>query len=177
MTSGNVSVLRTELSGYEPELHALLRDYFAKANESGREWFDDEEFGAEISDAIAADFERLETASVDEPLFVALTNDQLSGTAQIKQLTETTVEFKRLYVRPEDRGQGLGRLLTERVIEETATDGFEMIRLGVAPYHTRAQSLYQSLGFEYTPPYEQTQAIPELHDEWNFMERPLSLDD
>jgi enamine deaminase RidA (YjgF/YER057c/UK114 family) len=53
------------------------------------------------------------------------------------------------------------------VIDETATDGFEIIRLGVASYHTRAQSLYQSLGFEYTTPYKQTQAVLEFYDKWN----------
>jgi ribosomal protein S18 acetylase RimI-like enzyme len=90
---------------------------------------------------------------------------------QVKRLDATTAEVKRLYVRPAYRDAGIGARLVEQSCTELRADGFETFRLGVAPYHERAQALYQSFGFEYRPPYEQTQSPEELHDDWNFMER------
>jgi GNAT superfamily N-acetyltransferase len=91
----------------------------------------------------------------------------------LKRLDETTAEVKRLYVIPEYRGEGLGRRLMEAVLDGAADDGFETLRLGVGPYLERARSLYEDLGFEYTPPYGQTGAPEEIHDQWRFMRRSL----
>lgn len=171
MTSSNVSIVRTDLAGYEGELRELLGEYFVEANEAGREWFDDEEFGADPEGLVAADLERLASPEIPDPLFLALRDGRIVGSVQLKRLTGEAAEVKRLYVRPGARGEGIGRELVETLVEEATADGFEVLRLGVAPYHERAQELYRSLGFEPIPPYEQTQAPPGIHDDWTFMER------
>ena len=170
MSGREVSVVRTALAGHERVLRELLTEYFREANSLGREWFDDEEFGAPVPDIVDADVERLETAELAEPLFLARHDGQILGTVQLKHLDETTAEVKRLYVRPDSRGEGVGRALVEALVEETRRDGFESLRLGVAPYHEGARRLYESLGFQYTPPYEESNAPAEIHDVWNFME-------
>ncbi|PSP27056.1 hypothetical protein BRC65_08085 [Halobacteriales archaeon QH_2_65_14] len=126
----DVTVIRTTVTGREDEVRELLREYFVEATSHGREWFDDQEFGLPVEQIIPDDVDRLATAAIEEPLFLALGDD-----------------------RP------VGR--------------FDRLVLGVAPYHESAQALYQSVGFEFRPPYEGTQAPPELHDDWNFMERSL----
>lgn len=165
----DVPVVRTSLAGYEDELAELLEAYHAAANEQGAEWFDVEDFGWAVSEAVTADLDRLESEPVDDPLFLAIDADDAVGTVQVKQLDRSTVEVKRLYVEPSYRGNGVGRRLVDRVLEETAVDGYETLRLGVAPYHDRARTLYRSLDFEFTPPYEGSNCPEWLHDDWNFM--------
>lgn len=169
----DVSVVRTDVQGHEDELRELLREYFERSSERGREWLDDEEFGADAEGIVAADLERLASAAIARPLFLALYDGRIVGSVQSKRLDGTTAEVKRLYVRPDYRAEGIGRALVEEIISWAASAGFETLRLGVAPFHEEAQSLYLDLGFEFTPQYDASQAPAELRDDWNFMKLSL----
>lgn len=171
--SADVTVVRSELAGREDELRELLFAYFEAATAAGREWFDDPDWGGNLEAIVTADLDRLGSAALEAPLFLALRDDAVVGSVQLRRLGGSTAEVKRLYVRPEARGRGIGRALAETVLAEAAADGFEALLLGVAPYHERAQALYRDLGFEFRPPYEETQAPPEIRDDWSFMERTL----
>lgn len=165
----DISVVRADVSEYETEVRELLLDYFVSANERGKEWFGDDDFGANVEDIVAADIERLASAAIAEPLFVALRDDRIVGSVQLKRLDETTAEVKRLYVKPAHRGKGIGRALMDAVLADAPLAGFETLRLGVAPYHGKARSLYRDLGFEFTAPYGGSQAPEEIQDDWHFM--------
>ena len=173
MGSDDVAVVRTEVDGHESALREVLLDYYEFADAKARDRFD-ELTGIDVEAAVESDLDRLASADVDEPLFLARDGDRIVGTVQLKRLDESTAEVKRLYVVPAYRSEGLGRRLMRALVDAAADDGFATLRLGVGPYLERAQSLYADLGFEFTPPYEASQAPPEIRDEWHFMR--LSLD-
>nr|WP_276836033.1 GNAT family N-acetyltransferase [Megasphaera stantonii] len=69
------------------------------------------------------------------------------------RLDERCCELKRLYVRPEYRGQGLSRLLMEQCIGDARRIGYQYMRLDTLPFMTAAMSLYKEYGFYEIPPY------------------------
>lgn len=80
-------------------------------------------------------------------LLLARTNQEWSGCVAIREQRAGTCEMKRLYVKPQYRGKGLGRLLAESVIRSAQKLGYSEIVLDTLPLMIEAQSLYASLGF------------------------------
>ena len=71
----------------------------------------------------------------------------------MRKIGEEFCEMKRLWVRPDFRGTGLGRRLVEALMGEARSIGYRAIRLDTLPSMKAAQALYESLGFRDIPPY------------------------
>jgi len=62
--------------------------------------------------------------------------------------------MKRLFVRPEYRNKGLGKILVEAIIEEARQIGYTHMRLDTLPGRMdRAIALYRATGFVEIPSY------------------------
>lgn len=85
-------------------------------------------------------------------LLLAWRGERLVGCAALRQVDATTCEMKRVYVRPEARGEQLGRRLVERILDEARAAGYARICLDVLPEFTAAQQIYAALGFTDAPP-------------------------
>lgn len=87
-------------------------------------------------------------------LLLAFTEDRLCGCVALRRQGDRVCEMKRLYLRPEFRGQGLGRKLADAIINEARTIGYEKMFLDTLPEQmATAVQMYQSLGFKEIPPY------------------------
>ncbi len=62
-------------------------------------------------------------------------------------------EVKRMYVRPGHRGEGVGRRVLERLLDEARARGFTTVRLETGIDQVEAIGLYESLGFRRCPPF------------------------
>jgi putative acetyltransferase len=62
-------------------------------------------------------------------------------------------EMKRLFVREHFRRLGIGRLLTESVLDEARARAYNCVLLDTLDDMESARALYQELGFEEIPPY------------------------
>jgi putative acetyltransferase len=87
-------------------------------------------------------------------LLLAEFDGQLAGCIALHKLGSDICEMKRLYLRPQFRGKGLGRVLTERIIAEAREIGYRRMRLDtVEPVMKDAVAMYRKIGFQEIPPY------------------------
>lgn len=134
--------------------HAVTPEDFAEA----RELF--QEYAAQLRidlcfQGFAAELGQLASmyAAPAGMLILARRADRSVGCGAIRRFSDGVCEMKRLYLRPEARGTGLGRLLAERLVLEARRLRYARMVLDTLVDMHAARGLYGSLGFRETEPY------------------------
>ena len=86
-------------------------------------------------------------------LLIAMIDGVAGGAVAFRGLEDEACEAKRLYVAAEYRGQGLARLLMDRLIEEARAAGYRRIAGDTMPVMVTALAMYDRMGFRRIGPY------------------------
>ncbi len=89
----------------------------------------------------------------DGRLFLALWKGEPVGCIALRRFDAESCEMKRLYVRPEYRGRGIGETLVKKLIAEAGEMGYRRMLLDTLPVLAEAMRLYERLGFRQSPPH------------------------
>jgi len=86
-------------------------------------------------------------------LLIGVMEDRISGCVALRRSDNGVCEMKRLFVRPEARGKGLGRQLAQDIIAAAQSLGYSLMRLDTLGRLAEAMHLYETLGFKRIDPY------------------------
>jgi putative acetyltransferase len=128
-------------AGFE-QLHALLREYEAA-------------LPPDLRHGVVGDLATVRTQYGDpHAAFVALDGARAAGCIGVTRRDARDALVLRLYVRPEQRGRGVARLLVEAALAFARSRGFERAVLDTDKARlAAAYALYESLGFTECAPY------------------------
>lgn len=90
-------------------------------------------------------------------LLLAFVDGAVAGCCALRPMDSSdypnAAEMKRLYVRKAFRGFGLGRQLSEAILDEARRAGYGCVLLDTLDEMEAARALYEDLGFAEIPPY------------------------
>jgi GNAT superfamily N-acetyltransferase len=135
-----------------------------------------EEFGIDFGIEAMVDKTMRELQTYSPPdgrLLLARDGSEVAAIACMRRIDDDIGEIKRMYVRGSFRGQGIGRALLERLLDEARQVGYIRIRLDSARFMEEAHSLYRSAGFREIQPYAGSEIPAEFHEHWVFMEKDI----
>jgi len=86
-------------------------------------------------------------------LLLVKNEQEAVGCAGVRRWQGDIAELKRMYLKPQTRGLGLGRKLLESALENARWLGYRSIRLDTLPSMAAAIALYREFGFTDISPY------------------------
>jgi carbonic anhydrase len=100
-------------------------------------------------------------------LLLARIQGNAVGVAGIRKFADGECELKRMFVKPGNRGLGIGKLLLAESIEIAKKLNYDVVKLDTADYMKSAIKLYTDMGFVEIPAYRynplETARYFELH--------------
>jgi putative acetyltransferase len=104
------------------------------------------EFGFELDPAFDSDLDDPDAAYA--AVWVALNAErEVVGSVALRDLGDGAVELKRMYLRPSERGHGLGKQLLATALDWARAHGKQAVQLDTSERMVAAQRLYEANGF------------------------------
>ena len=107
-------------------------------------------------------------APPDGCILLAEESGRFLGCVALRPLEDKICEMKRLYVKPDYRGRGIGRILACSIIDRAREIGYAKMRLDTISTMQEARTLYYSIEFKNIKAYRYSPL-----DEPSFMELEL----
>ena len=178
LTSGMLRVMgiRIEFVAAPPDplaFEALMREYFrivtAMLTEAGGPEYEPDELAGNTVAHLG------DLAPPEGRLLLATRDDgALMGCGALRRIRPDAAEFKRMFVRPEAQGMGLGRRLFEMRIAEARRMGCTTLYADTVKGNTAMLSMYEKFGFSYIPRCPGNANVPELEPWLVYLEADIS---
>jgi molybdopterin-guanine dinucleotide biosynthesis protein A len=107
------------------------------------------EFGFTADPALDPDLD--DPTAVYEAVWVAVRAERVVGSVALRRLGPSEVELKRMYLRPTERGHGVGRRLLDMTLLWAREHRIGTIRLDTTERMEAARRLYEAYGFVRVP--------------------------
>ena len=104
-------------------------------------------------------------------LYIIEEKGKVAGMGGIRILRETVGEVKRMYIRPQFRGNGYGKQMAIRLLDEGRKLGCSSFLLDTAEYMLTAQHIYRSVGFKERGEYPESEPPEVMRPYIIFMEK------
>jgi putative acetyltransferase len=138
-----MNIIRAHTKKHIEEVRTLFREYEAFLDVDL--YF--QNFGEELADLPG------KYVPPDGILLLAVAGRKAAGCGALRKLDEGICEMKRLFVRLEFRGLGLGKTLAKCLVDEAIRLGYSTMLLDTLDRLKAAMVIYESLGFMPTKPY------------------------
>jgi GNAT superfamily N-acetyltransferase len=149
----------------------LFWEYLQWANGRVQDEF---EVSFDIASMLEADMQTLyKFAPPYGRIVLAIHGGSVVGVGCLKRLKPTVGEIKRMFVRPDARGAGVGRALLNALLTHAKAAGYSEVRLDSAAFMKAAHSIYRSAGFHDIDPYPESEIPSSLQSNWVFMAKHL----
>ncbi len=109
-------------------------------------------------------------------LLMGLDGERIIGCVAVRKLDDGICEMKRLFVKPETRGRGMGRQLAQAVIGVAGELGYSIMRLDTLDRLKGAMHLYETLGFRTIAPYYENPLPGVVYWELDLKENEIGQD-
>ncbi|HKP51954.1 MAG TPA: GNAT family N-acetyltransferase [Chloroflexia bacterium] len=96
----------------------------------------------------------------DVPFFLLRHDGTPAGCGGVKLFGTAYGEIKRMYVRPQFRGLGFGRLMLDNLTAYAQANNVKLLRLETGIHQREAIALYERLGFRRIPPFGEYKEDP-----------------
>lgn len=173
MTAAELRIVQAETPDQLDQARALTREFIAwlQARYRERAWQVDTYYRlADLEGELAA--LPGEFAPPRGRLLLAFAGEDCAGCVSLKAIDGTICEVKRLFVRPEFQGHGIGKALMAALIDAAQSEGYRLMRLDTGDLQPESHALYRGMGFRDVPPYYDPH--PDVRDTLIFMERDLA---
>ena len=105
--------------------------------------------------------------------YILQMDEKIAGMGALRKIKMNIGEVKRMYIRPEYRGKGLGKELLQQILRKAKEFRFSTIRLETGLFMTTAQYIYHEAGFRKIDEYPETEVPLPLRPYWLFMEKKI----
>ena len=129
-------------------INAQTEDHYQKVRNLFRQYADSLDFDLEFQ-GFSEELATLpgKYAIPEGCILLAEDSGQFVGCVALRPLEDKICEMKRLFVRSDYRGRGIGRMLACSVIDKAREIGYEKMRLDTVATMKEARTLYYSLEF------------------------------
>lgn len=134
------------VSAYElkEEVRALFSEYtemLIKNDESFKKYLDIQNYGEEIEHL------EMKYGIPYGRLYLIYCDEKLAGCIGLRKIDNQNCEMKRLYIRPEFRGEKLANILVKKIIKDAKEIGYSYMLLDTLPFLESAIHIYKKFGF------------------------------